>query len=412
MTKPAMRNNFQNCLRLYEDDTEGYIAGESDIEEHDGLFGIERSDWKRFIESENGKAYLAARLFESTAVIKMVGEEYSGTDERELGEHNKFVSRLKAENIALSNYFKDKWFPLPEAMQPYAENIVAEYAERIFDTFKLEARGKSEEDIKSEIIARIGMPEILSEQNRAAAKEVVFKENREYLEQHGDVPCYVIEHIEKTGKYRYRTIGGYEIFVPSQAYDDEQSRRASAPRGVELADMEELAEISRMRCKIYPDYFMSVSENGQYYPLSKRKAQQLFNLGLPVCYAGGEAEYVPITEQSTLDNTEKDCFIGRAEWYAFTRTDDGKAYLYARLLTVKAAEEVVEKDLDTVGYYADSYAEVFYEERKDLENFFNGQPSPTDEAVNPYLYGLCREYASMLDGNGKLRYYGLSLIHI
>ena len=407
MTKPAMRNNFQNCLRLYEDDTEGYIAGESDIEEHDGLFGIERSDWKRFIESENGKAYLAARLFESTAVIKMVGEEYSGTDERELGEHNKFVSRLKAENIALSNYFKDKWFPLPEAMQPYAENIVAEYAERIFDTFKLEARGKSEEDIKSEIIARIGMPEILSEQNRAAAKEELLRENREYLEQHGDVPCYVIEHNEKTGKYRYRTIGGYEILVPSQqAYDDEQSCRAAAPRGVELADMEELAAISRMRCKIYPDYFVKVWENGQYYPLSKRKAQQLFNLGLPVCYAGGVAEYVSITEQSALDNTEKGFCIGRPEWYGFTRTDEGKAYLYARLLTVKAAEEVVEKDLDTVGYYADSYAEVFYEERKDLENFFNGQPVPSDEAVNPYLYGLCREYASMLDGNGKLRYYG------
>ena len=406
MTKPAMRNNFQNCLRLYEDDTEGYIAGESDIEEHDGLFGIERSDWKRFIESENGKAYLAARLFESTAVIKMVGEEYSGTDERELGEHNKFVSRLKAENIALSNYFKDKWFPLPEAMQPYAENIVAEYAERIFDTFKLEARGKSEEDIKSEIIARIGMPEILSEQNRAAAKEELFRENKEYLEQHGEVPCYVIEHNEKTGKYHYRTIGGYEILVPSQAYDDEQSCRAAAPRGVELADMEELAEISRMRCKIYPDYFVKVSETGQYYPLSKRKAQQLFNLGLPVCRVNGEAEYVSITEQSTLDNTEKGFCIGRPMWYAFTRTDEGKSYLYARLLTVKAAEEVVEKDLDTVGYYADSYAEVFYEERTDLENFFNGQPSPTDEAVNPYLYGLCREYASMLDGNGKLRYYG------
>lgn len=406
LTKPVMQNNFQNCLLLYEDDTEGYIAGESDIEEHDGLFGIERSDWKRFIESENGKAYLAARLFASTAVMKMVGEDYSETDEREADGHNEFTSRLKEENVALSNYFKDKWFPLPEAMQPYAENIIAEYAERIEGVYRTEARGKTSAEIKSEIIARIGMPEILSEQNRAAAKEVVFNENREYLEQHGEVPCYVIEHNEKTGKYRYRTIGGYEILVPSQEYDDEQSCRAAAPRGVELADMEELAEISRMRCKIYPDYFVNVSENGQYYPLSKRKAQQLFNLGLPICYAGGEAEYVPITEQSTLDNTEKDFFIGRAEWYAFTRTDEGKAYLYAWLLTVKAAEEVVEKDLDTVGYYADSYAEVFYEERKDLENIFNGQPVPSDEAVKPYLYGLCREHASMMDGNGKLRYYG------
>ena len=406
ITKPAMRNNFQNCLQLYEDDTEGYIAGESDIEEHDGLFGIERSDWKRFIESENGKAYLAARLFASTAVIKMVGEEYSETDEREADGHNEFTSCLKAENVALSNYFKEKWFPLPEAMQPYAENIIAEYAERIEVVYRTEAPGKTSAEIKSEIIARIGMPEILSEQNSMAAKEELFKENREYLEQHGEVPCYVIEHNEKTGKYHYRTIGGYEILVPSQAYDDEQSCRAAAPRGVELADMEELAEISRMRCKIYPDYFVNVSENGQYYPLSKRKAQQLFNLGLPVCRVNGEAEYVSITERSTLDDTEKGFCIGRPEWYAFTRTDEGKAYLYARLLTVKAAEEVVEKDLDTVGYYADSYAEVFYEERKDLENFFNRQPVPSDEAVNPYLYDLCREYASMLDGNGKLRYYG------
>ncbi len=404
LTKPAMQNNFQNCLRLYEDDSEGYIASEGEIEEHDGLFGIERSDWKRFIESENGKAYLAARLFASTAVMKMVGEEYSETDVREADGHEKFTTQLKAENVALSNYFKDKWFPLPEEMQPYAKNIVNEYVERIEGVYRTEAPGKTSAEIKSEIIARIGMPEILSEQNSMAAKEELFKENREYLEQHGEVPCYVIEHNEKTGKYRYRTIGGYEILVPSQEYNDERTCRAAAPRGVELTDMEELAEISRMRCKIYPDYFVRVSENGQYYPLSKRKAQQLFNLGLPVCRVNSEAEYVSITEQSALDNTEKGFCIGRPEWYAFTRTDEGKTYLYARLLTVKAAEEVVEKDLDTVGYYADSYAEVFYEERTDLENFFNGQPAPTNEAVNPYLYGLCREYASMLDGNGKLRY--------
>lgn len=197
LTKPAMRNNFQNCLLLYEDDTEGYIAGESDIEEHDGLFGIERSDWKRFIESENGKAYLAARLFASTAVMKMVGEEYSGTDERELGEHNKFVLRLKAENIALSNYFNDKWFPLPEEMQPYAENIVAEYAERIFDTYKLEARGKSEEDIRSELENRIGIPYF-------AEKELP-EELKRYLTQSSGAILYYGKDTENTA---YASITG------------------------------------------------------------------------------------------------------------------------------------------------------------------------------------------------------------
>ena len=602
MTKPAMRNNFQNCLRLYEDDTEGYIAGESDIEEHDGLFGIERSDWKRFIESENGKAYLAARLFESTAVIKMVGEEYSGTDERELGEHNKFVSRLKAENIALSNYFKDKWFPLPEAMQPYAENIVAEYAERIFYTYKIEARGKSEEDIKTELKNRIGipyfadekppkepgkneyldkmrethdaLPEYLAglrveyrskderfhlvtppcakalaeagvhlyitengrkkrlykypswytgetflvddeewhnylytgrgagyisarlvfvkaakeitaetdgafsdrlytalnaeeedltavmsrqehtptseEQNeyfavlsdafvryfvadeqyykenwnknpyalknaiaekiadpilKAAVKAKLFKKSKEDLEDNESLTCYVIEHNEKTGKYHYRTIDDYEILVPSQAYDDERSCRAAAPNGIEFADMEQLAEVSRIQYEVYPDYFAK-EDDGQYYALTKRKAQQLMNLGLPICFVNDEWEYVTIQNQAMFDKQDEEFYIGKAEWYGFVRTDKGKAYQYARLLAAKAAHEMVSEELDYVGYYADSFMEVFYAEEEDLERCFARKSVPSDEAVKPYLYGLCREYASRIDGNGNLREYG------
>lgn len=556
LTKPAARHNFQDCLLLYEDDTEGYGETEQRIEEHDGLFGIERPGWKKFIESENGKAYLAARQFASTAVMKMVGEEYSDTDERELGEHNKFLSRLKEENMALSNYFKDKWFPLPEAMQPYAENIVAEYAERIFDTYKLEARGKSEEDIKSELENRIGipyfadekppkkpgkneyldkirethdaLPEYLAglrveyrskderfhlvtppcakalaeagvhlyitengrkkrlykypswytgemflvddeewhnylytgrgagyisarlvfvkaakeitaetdgafsdrlytalnaeeedltavmsrqehtptseEQNeyfaaladafvryfaadeqyykenwnknpyalknaiskkiadpilKAAVQAELFKKSKEDLEDNESLTCYVIEHNEKTGKYHYCTIEDYEILVPSQAYDDEHSCRAAAPKGMELADMEQLAEVSRIQYEVYPDYFAK-EDDGQYYALTKRKAQQLMNLGLPICLVNDEGGYVSIQNQAIFDKQDEGYYIGKAEWYGFVRTDKGKAYQYARLLVTKAAKEMVSEELDYVGYYADSFMEVFY----------------------------------------------------
>ena len=602
LTKPAARHNFQDCLLLYEDDTEGYGETEQRIEEHDGLFGIERPGWKKFIESENGKAYLAARQFASTAVMKMVGEEYSDTDERELGEHNKFLSRLKEENMALSNYFKDKWFPLPEAMQPYAENIVAEYAERIFDTYKLEARGKSEEDIKSELENRIGipyfadekppkkpgkneyldkirethdaLPEYLAglrveyrskderfhlvtppcakalaeagvhlyitengrkkrlykypswytgemflvddeewhnylytgrgagyisarlvfvkaakeitaetdgafsdrlytalnaeeedltavmsrqehtptseEQNeyfaaladafvryfaadeqyykenwnknpyalknaiskkiadpilKAAVQAELFKKSKEDLEDNESLTCYVIEHNEKTGKYHYCTIEDYEILVPSQAYDDEHSCRAAAPKGMELADMEQLAEVSRIQYEVYPDYFAK-EDDGQYYALTKRKAQQLMNLGLPICLVNDEGGYVSIQNQAIFDKQDEGYYIGKAEWYGFVRTDKGKAYQYARLLVTKAAKEMVSEELDYVGYYADSFMEVFYAEKEDLERCFARKSVPSDEAVKPYLYGLCREYASRIDGNGNLREYG------
>ena len=253
-------------------------------------------------------------------------------------------------------------------MEPYVENIVNEYIDRLNGVYNTEARGKHYAEIKSEITARIGLSEMLSEQDKATTKEELFEENRKYLEQHKEVPCYVIEHNEKTGKYYGRTIGGYEILVRSRAYDDEQSCRADLPSGVELANVEELAEISRMRCKIYPDYFVTVSEKGQYYPLSKRKAQQLMNLGLPICVFNGKEEYVSITDPATMDNTEKGFYIGKAEWYGFTRTNEGKAYLYARLLTAKAAQAVLSNDLD---YGIDNYeAKVTYvkfqtEEKKD-----------------------------------------------
>lgn len=602
LTKPAVRHSFQDCLLLYEDDTEGYGETEQRIEEHDGLFGIERPGWKKFIESENGKAYLAARQFASTAVMKMVGEEYSDTDEREKGEHSKFTARLKAENVALSNYFKDKWFPLPEAMKPYAENIVAEYAERIFGTYKIEARGKSEEDIQSELENRIGipyfaeekpakepgkneyldkmrethdaLPEYLAglrveyrskderfhlvtppcakalaeagvhlyitengrkkrlykypswytgetflvddeewhnylytgrgagyisarlvfvkaakeitaetdgtfsdrlytalnaeeedltavmsrqehtptseEQNeyfaaladtfvryfaadeqyykenwnknpyalknaiaekivdpilKAAVKAELFKKSKEDLKDNGILSCYVIEHNEKTGKYHYRTIEDYEVLVPSPAYDDERSCRAAAPKGMELADMEQLAEVSRIQYEVYPDYFTK-EDDGQYYALTKRKAQQLMNLGLPICFVNDEWEYVTIQNQAMFDKQDEEFYIGKAEWYGFVRTDKGKAYLYARLLAAKAAHEMVSEELDYVGYYADSFMEVFYAEEEDLERCFARKSVPSDEAVKPYLYGLCREYASRIDGNGNLREYG------
>ena len=126
-------------------------------------------------------------------------------------------------------------------------------------------------------------------------------------------------------KYHYRTIDDYEILVPSQAYDDERSCRAAAPNGIEFADMEQLAEVSRIQYEVYPDYFAK-EDDGQYYALTKRKAQQLMNLGLPICFVNDEWEYVTIQNQAMFDKQDEEFYIGKAEWYGFVRTDKGKAY--------------------------------------------------------------------------------------
>lgn len=279
LTKPAARHNFQDCMLLYEDDTEGYGETERRREEHDGLFGIERPGWKGFIESENGKGYLAARLFASTAVLKMVGEEYSDADEREKGEHSKFTARLKAENVALSNYFKDKWFPLPEAMQPYAENIVAEYAERIFDTYKLEARGKSEEDIKSELESRIGIPYFADEKSPKEPK--------------------INEYIEEMRK-KYEALPDY--------------------LGALNAD--------------YRD------EGNGFYRLSKSCARAMHESGVRL-YEELSGGYKEVDPALNLQYMNLALFVKEEDWREYLNTKHGIAYAVTRVAVVKAAKEVV-----------------------------------------------------------------------
>lgn len=344
LTKPAMRNNFQNCLLLYEDDTEGYIAGESDIEEHDGLFGIERSDWKRFIESENGKAYLAARLFASTAVMKMVGEEYSGTDERELGEHNKFVLRLKAENIALSNYFKDKWFPLPEAMQPYAENIVNEYAERIFDTYKIEARGKSEEDIQSELESRISIPY--------------------FAEELSDPQVFKDAAIKETSVRPDYWISGEEMHE----------------YGYTRKDM---------------------------LPLRERAARYLaeqFSLPVYKLYQNNAAEQA--TNAGDIDAFGGIFGIKREDWERFLTSEKARGYFGASLAAVTAAQKALNNDMGNVdARFTGAVSDKLFAQNNEISRYLSHKEQPGTEAMKPYIRQAIQEYAYWL--NAKIPFdYG------
>lgn len=344
LKKPAMRNNFQNCLLLYEDDTEGYIAGESDIEEHDGLFGIERSDWKRFIESENGKAYLAARLFASTVVMKMVGEEYSGTDERELGEHNKFVLRLKAENIALSNYFKDKWFPLPEAMQPYAENIVNEYAERIFDTYKIEARGKSEEDIQSELESRISIPY--------------------FAEELSDPQVFKDAAVKETSVRPDYWISGEEMHEYGYTRED-------------------------------------------MLPLRERAARYLaeqFSLPVYKLYQNNAAEQA--TNAGDIDAFGGIFGVKREKWERFITTEKVRGYFGASLAAVTAAQKALNNDMGNVdARFTDAVSDELFTQNNEISRYLSHKEQPGTEAMKPYIRQAIQEYAYWL--NAKIPFdYG------
>lgn len=198
----------------------------------------------------------------------------------------------------------------------------------------------------------------------------------------------------------------YEILEPENEIDSEvdflETENESQAIAENAAEEKERAETPR----IYPDNYIGTTAEVRYYPLSKRRAQQLFNLNQRVLLITAEGELIPITEQIMLDNTKYGYCIDSGDWYAFTATDAGQAYLYARLLAVGAAAEMIKQDLDYAGYNVDHFLDVYETEKTDLENYFEGRAIPSSETVKPYLNGLCREYASRLDGNGKLRSYG------
>ena len=67
--------------RLNQDDTETKIENPEMIDGDGILYGIEKPDWKEFIESEKGKSYLATRYEMCKSASTLVNEELSYFDE-------------------------------------------------------------------------------------------------------------------------------------------------------------------------------------------------------------------------------------------------------------------------------------------------------------------------------------------
>lgn len=141
---------------LYGDDTESQILSFEDIEMQDGLFGVEKPDWEKWLKTDKAIQYLFARHAVCEAAEKGVREEMDYMDERFT---ISFSDTNYEERTALDNFLKTKKMPAAEKMKPYLGALIEEFTTRI-GGWHLEHYGWEHDDVSRMIVKNIKSEEL------------------------------------------------------------------------------------------------------------------------------------------------------------------------------------------------------------------------------------------------------------
>ena len=148
--------------KLYSNDTESEYDGSIKENEPKLIYGIEKPDWKAFIESKEGKAYLYARLAMCKSGTRVLHENLSYVDDTftiSFSENN-FLERA-----ALERYLADKVQPSAEEMRKFIPNLLGEFTDRIHCD-ELLYYGWVKYDVSSALADNLEPDELLEEANK------------------------------------------------------------------------------------------------------------------------------------------------------------------------------------------------------------------------------------------------------
>ncbi|MBQ3219330.1 MAG: DEAD/DEAH box helicase family protein [Clostridia bacterium] len=159
-------------FKLNEDGSESEVKDENDFNSHQSLYGIEKPVWNDFLDSSEGKNYVAARLAMCDSASSVINEELSYVDEKYTINFNNVNYE---ERKSLSSYISGKDVDVEE-MRKNVPALLSEFTDRIYDDV-LEYYGWAKNDVASAIADNLQPDELLEEAN----KEVDRWNLREYL---------------------------------------------------------------------------------------------------------------------------------------------------------------------------------------------------------------------------------------
>lgn len=159
--------------------------------------------------------------------------------------------------------------------------------------------------------------------------------------------------------------------------------------------------MSRYQFYILAEYEISYEHLTQYgfrdikvCPLTRRRAQQMYNLGMTVYVLDKDNKKHEIGDVTEITGGRY-YGVDKAEWREFSASQKGVEYLTARRIAANAALQAWANEFSKSDErdYGD-VVERLINERKTLDRFLAVQMKPDEDSLALYIPGLVKEYAA------------------
>ncbi len=209
------------------------------------------------------------------------------------------------------------------------------------------------------------------------------------------------------------------VVIDDGSGSDENNYKALLPtqrnyKEEEIIDEED--KVALMQVDILPDYNVDSEKMHEYgytwdgmLPMYKNAAIRAFGRGVQVYKLNKDDTETEIENLSDFDkNSKKRSLYGveKPVWKKYLESEQGIAYLSARLQFAEAAKEVTSKELDCVDeQFTIDFIEANFEEKAALKKYLSDKPKLDAEAMISFVPQLLDEYTGRI-WRGELEHYG------
>ena len=422
ITAKALARIGVTIYELRENDTEGMVDDPDVFDEKDRLFGVEKPEWNTFMQSDNGRDYMAVRHeIVKSVLTSLDGEDmsyFSNTERETLWE------QYGTEVYALDKAFGGRAMPSAAEMKEYALSVFDEQVEKLKEELPFADHGWSEADIHLAVFGNVEAQElkdILSKYSyETRLNAFLDKELAEFNYLNGRVTGFTADEIFDISNDLKPSFEGSEFAenLTGNDYDDWYdifqedelipllNQRALPGETYALDETEENP--------LLPDYTVTEEDMHDYgytkdemLPLHKRAAQRLWGFGLEINKLSHDNTEKAVERFSELTPTERTLYGIRKEvWRNYLNNEKTSPYLWARKEFCTAASDVMQKELDYVDEgFTINFIETNFAERVALEQYLADKERPNPKVLTAFVPQLLDEFSSRM-WSGAFREYG------
>lgn len=422
ITAKALARIGVTIYELRENDTEGMVDDPAVFDEKDRLFGVEKPEWNAFMQSDNGRDYLATRReIVKSVLTSLDGEDmsYFSNTEREI-----LWEQYGTEVYALDKALGGRGLPSAIDMKEYAFPVFDEQVEKLKGELPFADHGWSEADIHLAVFGNVEaqqLKDILSKYSyETRLNAFLDKELAEFKYLNGRITGFTADEIFDVSNDLKASFEDSEFAenLMGSDYDD----------WYDIFQEDELIPLLNQRAlpgetydlyekegnPLLPDYTVTDEDMHDYgytkdemLPLHKRAAQRLWGFGLEINKLSHDNTEKVVEKFSELTPAERTLYGIRKEvWRNYLNNEKTSSYLWARKEFCTAASDVMQKELDYVDEgYTINFIESNFAERVALERHLSDKEKPDPKVLTAFVPQLLDEFSSRM-WSGAFREYG------